>query len=127
VPGDLKTHACLGYSLLMSGETWRFRHLSGAEAAIEVTTRLSANNADALSAALEAGEGIALQPDFIAWQPVRDGGLVAVLTDWTAPPLALNLVTPAGRPRAMRTGVLLDFLTRRFAAGAAPWTVAPPA
>lgn len=122
---DLEGHACLAYSYLMSGETWRFKDAAGAEEAVNVNARLSVNNAEALCASLMAGEGIALQPDFIAWQAVRDGHLVRVLTDWTAPPLALNLVTPAGGPRPIRTQVLVDFLAQRFAAGAAPWTIAP--
>ena len=126
-PRDLERHACLGYSYLMGGETWRFRDVSGAEEAVDVKARLSANNAEALCASLDAGEGIALQPDFIAWQAVREGRVVRVLTDWTAPPLALNLVTPSCGPRAIRIRVLMDFLTRRFAAGAAPWTVTPSA
>jgi DNA-binding transcriptional LysR family regulator len=125
-PRDLESHACLGYSHLMSGETWRFKHATGVEEAVDIVARLNANNADALCAALESGEGIALQPDFIAWQSVRAGHLVAILTDWITPPLALNLVTPGGGPRAIRTRVLLDFLTRRFAAGSAPWTVTSP-
>jgi DNA-binding transcriptional LysR family regulator len=124
-PRDLENHACLGYSYLMSGETWRFRDASGVEEAVDVNARLSANNAEALCAALDAGEGIALQPDFIAWQSVREGRVVPVLTDWTAPPLALNLVTPGGGPRPIRVRVLMDFLTRHFAAGAAPWTITP--
>jgi DNA-binding transcriptional LysR family regulator len=126
-PRDLETHACLGYSYLASGETWRFKDANGTEEAVTVTARLSANNADALSAALEAGEGVALQPDFLAWEAVRDGRLVIVLADWAIQPLALNLVTPAGGPRAIRTRVLLDFLTRRFTTGSAPWTIPPPA
>jgi DNA-binding transcriptional LysR family regulator len=124
-PRDLENHACLGYSYLMSGETWRFRNSSGVEEAVDVNARLSANNAEALCAALDAGEGIALQPDFIAWQSVRDGRVVPVLTDWTTPPLALHLVTPGGGPRPIRVRVLMDFLTHRFAAGAAPWTIEP--
>jgi DNA-binding transcriptional LysR family regulator len=122
-PRDLARHRCLAYSYLASGETWVFRDINGAEEAVTITARLSANNADALDAALAAGEGVALQPDFIAWEAVRDGRLVAVLTDWSAPPLALHLVTPAGGPRAVRIRVLMDFLVRRFQTGAAPWTV----
>jgi DNA-binding transcriptional LysR family regulator len=123
-PRDLEGHTCLGYSHLPSGETWRFTDASGVEEAVTITTRLTANNADALSAVLEAGEGVALQPDFLAWEAVRDGRLITVLADWSAPPLALNLVTPAGGPRAIRTRVLLAFLTQRFTAGSAPWTLA---
>jgi hypothetical protein len=45
-----------------------------------------------------------------------------VLDGWTAPRLALHLLTPAGGPRPIRVAVLLEFLTRRFTSGVAPWT-----
>lgn len=122
-PRDLADHACLGYSYLAGGDVWRFQGQDGVEEAVAIKTRLSANNADALTASLEAGEGLALQPDFIAWEALKAGRLVAVLTDWAAPPLALNLITPAGGPRSIRTRVLLDFFVSRFAAGVAPWTI----
>ena len=87
---------------------------------------LSATNAEALSFALEAGVGLALQPDFLVWDAVRDGRLMTVLDDWAAPKLALHLITPAGGPRPIRVAVLLEFLTRRFTAGAAPWIADVP-
>jgi DNA-binding transcriptional LysR family regulator len=121
-PRDLKDHACLGYSYLATGETWRFTDEGGAEEAVAVKGPLSATNGDALADALEAGIGIALQPDFLTWDAVQDGRLVTVLDDWSAPPLTLNLLTPSGGPRAIRIAVLLDFLARRFTAGATPWT-----
>ncbi|HUI17019.1 MAG TPA: LysR family transcriptional regulator [Alphaproteobacteria bacterium] len=125
-PRDLADHACLGYSYIATGETWRFTSASGGEEAVVVKGPLSANNAEALNDALAAGLGIALQPDFLAWEAVRDGRLVAVLEDWRAAPLTLNLVTPAGGPRAVRVGVLLEFLMRRFKSGRAPWTLVGP-
>jgi hypothetical protein len=36
--------------------------------------------------------------------------------------MTINLLTSAGGPRPPRVSVLLDFLTRRFTAGTAPWT-----
>ncbi len=126
-PRDLEDHACLGYSYLATGETWRFTDTKGVEEAVAVKGPLSATNGDALDAALAAGVGIALQPDFLCWEALRAKRLVAVLDGWQAPPLALNLVTPAGGPRPPRVGVLLDFLARRFTSGAAPWTQGPPA
>lgn len=122
-PRDLASHACLGYSYLRSGEIWRFTDAGGVEEAVRVNARLSASNADALCAALDAGVGVALQPDFIVWESVEEGRLVRVLADWASPPSAINLVTSAGEPRATRIHALMDFLTRRFAAGAAPWTI----
>jgi len=125
-PRDLQKHACLGYVYLATGETWRFTGPEGAEESVTVKGPLCANNAEALGFALEAGLGIALQPDFLVWDAVQEGRLVVVLDDWTAPKLALHLVTPAGTPRPIRVTVLLDFLTRRLSSGVAPWTTVMP-
>ncbi|GAB0116055.1 LysR family transcriptional regulator [Acidisoma sp. 7E03] len=121
-PRDLAGHRCFGYAHLASGNSWHFRHPTEGEETVSVTPRLSANNAEALTAALEAGEGIALQPDFIVWEALAAGRLIAVMTAWESPELALHLVTPAGGPRPARTRAMMDFLVARFATGAAPWT-----
>jgi DNA-binding transcriptional LysR family regulator len=123
-PKDLKDHSCLGYSYLVSGETWHFSNAQGAEEAVTIRGPLTATNADALQAALEAGTGIALQPDFLVWKAIRAGRLVAVMREWTSPPLNLSLVTPSSGPRAPRVTVLYDFLVRHLSAGNAPWTLA---
>jgi DNA-binding transcriptional LysR family regulator len=120
-PRHLSEHACLGYSYLPSGDTWRFTAPSGEECAVTVGGPLVANNADALMPALRAGLGIAVQPEFLVWRDLREGHLEAVMTDWSAPPIALNIVTPAGRPRPSKVVVLIDFLSHRFSDHAAPW------
>jgi len=125
-PRDLKDHACLSYTYLATGESWRFFDASGQEEAVTVKGPLSATNGEALQFALEAGLGITLQPDFLAWDAVRSGRVQVVMQNWSALPLAINLVTPAGGPRSPRVSVLLEFLTRRFAAGSASWTALLP-
>ncbi|MBN8926626.1 MAG: LysR family transcriptional regulator [Rhodospirillales bacterium 69-11] len=121
-PRDLGEHACLLYSNSPRADLWRFRHRDGAEESVAVKGRLTANSADALSDALEAGAGVALQPDFICWEALAAGRLVAAMTDWAPAPLGLHMVTPAGGPRPIRVRVLAEFLVRRFSSGAAPWT-----
>ncbi|MGD0430631.1 MAG: LysR family transcriptional regulator [Acetobacteraceae bacterium] len=121
-PRDLGDHTCLGYAWLASGETWHFTDAAGAAESVNVKGPLTANNGDALIGALEAGVGIALQPDFLAYEAVNNGRLVRVLEEWDAPPLALHLITPGGVPRPIRVAVLLDFLTTRFTSGATPWS-----
>jgi DNA-binding transcriptional LysR family regulator len=120
-PRDLRDHACLGYAYLASGEVWHFTSPDGAQESVAVKGPLSATNAEALTAALEAGCGLALQPDFLAWEAVRDGRVEIALKDWSVRELGLNLVTPPGGPRPARVSVLLEFLTRRYSAGAVPW------
>jgi DNA-binding transcriptional LysR family regulator len=111
-PRDLRHHACLGYLYLATGETWRFTDANGTEETVTVKGPLSATNAEALSFALEAGCGVALQPDFIVWEAVRDGRLEIALDGWSSPSGAVHLITPAGGPRPTRVAVLLDFLAR---------------
>jgi DNA-binding transcriptional LysR family regulator len=125
-PSDLRQHACLGYEYLATGETWRFTDANGNEEAVRVKGPLAANNADALTFALEQGCGVALQPDFLVWEALRDGRLETALDDWSAPELALHLITPPGGPRPARVAVLLELLARRFTAGTAPWSAALP-
>ena len=121
-PRELSGHACLGYSYLPSGDSWRFVGPAGEEHAITVTGPLRANSADALMPSLRAGVGIAVQPEFVIWRDLRDGRLEAVMTDWSAPPIALNIVTPPGGLRAPKVAVLIEFLVRRFSEQTAPWT-----
>jgi DNA-binding transcriptional LysR family regulator len=80
-----------------------------------------ANNAEALMPALRAGLGIALQPEFIVWRDLEEGRLEAVMIEWSAPRVALNILTPPGGPRPPKVSVLIDFLVRRYSGNAAPW------
>jgi DNA-binding transcriptional LysR family regulator len=115
-PDDLARHACLGYAYLATGETWRLVNSSGEEAVIRPVGPLRANNADALTPALCAGLGLAVQPDFIYWRDVAEGRLETVMTDWAPPEISLHLVAPGGGPRPARVTALMDYLTRRFSA-----------
>ena len=114
-PSQLADHACLGYAYLPSPETWRFVNAAGEEVAVRPTGPLCANNADALTPALLAGLGLAVQPDFAVGRLVAEGRLEAVMTDWTPPPVALHLVQPGGGPRPARVEALADFLVRGLA------------
>ena len=122
-PHDLSEHACLGYSYLPSGDSWLFIGPAGEEHAIAVRGPLRANNADALMPSLRAGLGIAIQPEFVVWRDLRESRLEAVMTEWSAPPIALNIVTPPGGLRAPKVAVFIDFLVRRFSEQTAPWVI----
>jgi DNA-binding transcriptional LysR family regulator len=120
-PEDLSRHACLIYSNLASGAVWRFTGPDGQAVEVRVDGRASSNNFDVFEPLLLAGEGIALAPDFICWQGIKDGSLVALLPDWSMPMLDLHLLTPPGRSMPRRLRVFSDFLYEQFGGGRAPW------
>lgn len=118
-PSHLAEHACLGYAYLPTPETWRFSGPGGEQVAVRPAGPLRANNAEALLPALEAGLGLAVQPDFIVRDCLAKGRLTAVLPEWRSPPIALHLVSPPGGPRPVRITALADYLVRRLGGGKA--------
>lgn len=124
-PRELSAHIALLYTNLDSPAHWRFAHATEGDYVVTMQGRLAANNADALTPALLAGEGLAVQPDFMVWDHLASGALVEVMPDWRPPDIALSLVTPPGRERPARVRVLIDFLARRLSA--APWNHTAPA
>ncbi|CAN0622176.1 Transcriptional regulator, LysR family [Burkholderia multivorans] len=121
-PRDLERHACLAYTNLPTPDCWRFQHTaSGDEFAAPVKGRIRTNNADVIMPALVAGNGLALQPEFLVWDALQRGELEEVMHDWKIADINVNLVTPPGMLRAARVTALLDFLAEHFAH--VPWAL----
>jgi DNA-binding transcriptional LysR family regulator len=118
-PRELAAHACLGYANLPSPGRWRFRHVSGAEEEVAPSGPLRANNGEALQPSLIAGLGLAVQPEFLVFEPLAKGELEVVMPDWSPPLIALNILTPPGSLRPARVTLLIDYLARRLAV--LPW------
>ena len=107
---------------LPTRERWRFVNSVGEEATVTVSGPLRANNADALTPAVLTGLGLAVQPEFVVWQDLAAGRLEAVMTDWSLPPISLNLVAPPGALRPPRVTAVIEFLIKRLSQ--APWASA---
>lgn len=118
-PRELADHACLIYTNLPTPGQWRFRHASGDECVVPVKGRISSNNAEAIIPALLAGQGLALQPEFVVWDALCSGELEEVLPDWQIARVHLNLVTPPGGFRPARVTAMLAYLGECLAS--VPW------
>lgn len=118
-PRDLARHRGFQYSYTRGGNAWRFRHDRHGEFAQTVPRQLQANNAEVFAGALRDGLGLALQPEFMVWEDLRDGRLETAMDDWQVEPIALHIVTPPGLRRPARVQALIDYLAAGL--GRAPW------
>lgn len=118
-PSDLAQHKALQYAYSRNGTHWRFKHARHGEFTQSMAVRMQANNAEALTPALLAGQGVALQPAFLVWQELQSGALETVMEDWQVDPIALHILTPPGRNRPARVQALIEHLAQSFASE--PW------
>lgn len=109
-PRDLANHKTLKYSYTHGRKGWRFLHKEHGEFTQVNPIQMQANNAEALNPALLAGLGMALQPEFLAWEGLQSGGLETAMEDWQVEPLALHIVAPPGRRRPIRVQALIDYI-----------------
>ena len=118
-PAELSRHCALAYTGGASRGVWRFTHPTFGEETVEPPVRIWTDNADLLNPALVAGQGLAIQPEFLVWRELRDDMLAVAMPDWTVTPLGLHLVMPPSPLRPLRVQVLIDHLARSLAN--APW------
>jgi DNA-binding transcriptional LysR family regulator len=118
VAADLKEHDCVtvaGPGL----NRWPFKTRSGIDV-VDVRPRVTTDDAEAALRLAIEGAGIVRLSDVIVGGPLRDGELVAVLTDvHHVEPFPLSAIYPAGRDRLPRVAVFLKYIEERF--GHAPW------
>lgn len=118
-PAELKHHECLNYTGVPNNSTWLLQ-VDGRPAPVAVRSRLSANNGEALMAAVAAGMGIALQPDFIIAPFLAAGTVEAILESFAPPPLGIHVLLPSNRYLPYRVRVFIDFLAARLREPAPP-------
>jgi DNA-binding transcriptional LysR family regulator len=113
VPEDLVNHQCLTYAYVSSPNEWRFRR-AGVEKKILVSGGLCGNSGDILRSAAVEGLGITLQPDFLAYEALRERKLVRVLADWETDDHAVFAVYPNRKFLPPKVRSFIDFLVERF-------------
>lgn len=112
-PEDLRRHEMLGYNI-GTGTALKLLDTQGKELAIQISSRMVANNGDFLHDMALAGHGIVLLPTFIAWKSLASGELVPLLDAWPPAPLNAWAVYPQTRYLSQRARAFIDFLVRRY-------------
>ncbi|WP_031424996.1 LysR family transcriptional regulator [Xanthomonas euvesicatoria] len=108
-PSDLARHECLLYHYSPSGDEVRFQ---GPEGDIDVRLRggLRANNGHVLNAAALAGQGIVMQPDFLAEPHLAAGRLVRILPDYALDEIGIFAVYTSRSHLAPKVRSFIDYL-----------------
>lgn len=83
-------------------------------------SRIVVNNGEAMRDMAIAGLGLALLPDFLASEPLRDGRLIPVLPHEIPLPYTVSVVYPSTRYASNKVRTFIDHLIRYFAPSS-PW------
>ncbi len=119
-PTELSEHDCIT-SVLM-GNTWAFEQ-SPNTVSVEVRSKLHANDTRVLREAALRGIGIAVLPEFLVAEDIRNGSLVSLLPETPIPSFWLKAIVPRiklGKP-AVRE--LVNYLKARMHP-TPPWEIA---
>jgi DNA-binding transcriptional LysR family regulator len=108
VPQDLEHHECLCFAHGGIGDRWPFAGPDG-PVSVEVSSRFSANNGEALLSAAAAGLGIILQPEILVSDAINSGNLVPLLTEFLSPPRPMHLLYASDRRMTPKKRAFIDF------------------
>lgn len=124
----LKQHVALKYSQTGRGSvssggaaglsTWHLMTPSGESVAVNLPTKLQANNGNFLADMAVAGHGLLLSPTFIVADALRAGQLQRVLTDYRIPAVDAYAVYPHNRFLAAKTRAFIEFLVEQLGGNA---------
>jgi DNA-binding transcriptional LysR family regulator len=103
--GELDFHQCL----LGTSESWKFMQ-QGQPVLIKPQSRLRCNSGSALVDAALRGLGLVQLPDYYVRQPIAQGVLREVLTEFQAQPEGVWAVYPRNRHLSSKIRLLVDFL-----------------
>ena len=118
-PSELAAHAVMAYSLLASGDTWRFEGPDG-PVTVKVSPRMRTNSGDTCRAAALQHLGIVLQPSFLVGADLLSGALVELLPQYRSIELGIYAVWPTRKHLPAKVRVLIDFLVEAFRTRAWP-------
>jgi DNA-binding transcriptional LysR family regulator len=95
---------------LREPSAWRFVHASRGRRTVRMTWRISVDATPAAHAAVLAGAGLSVLPDYLVASDLLSGRLVRVLPDWRLPTGGVHAVLPAARFRPAKVSRFLELM-----------------
>ncbi|MBI4695891.1 MAG: LysR family transcriptional regulator [Gammaproteobacteria bacterium] len=115
-PGEIAEHRCLA---LATQSGWSFRDPGRPEHTLVVKVRgpLVCNDGAVLHAGALGGMGLAWRSRWEVAADLRAGRLVAVLEQWTAPPVGIHAIYPQRKHLPPRLRLFIDLMKATYARG----------
>lgn len=112
-PAALEAVPFVGLSVLPNPNHWTFTQPGQASASVRFNAAMMANTSAAVRAAVAAGAGFMVQPDFMVSAEVSAGHLVRLLPDWSLPGGGIYAVFPSSVQKSHKVGVFIDMLKQK--------------
>lgn len=116
-PDGLDALPFVGNTALPERGGWSFVDGAGGRTTFNQTATLSADSTGAVRAALLAGAGFSILPDFMVAEDIAAGRLVHVLPQWQLPEGGIYAVFPSARFRAPRVSAFVELLASMIKSG----------
>ncbi len=109
---DLDQHYLIHYQTSSNRrfDAFEYQH-NGELHTVKMQSRICVNNTDAYRVACAAGLGIMQAPRFGAHELLQKGQLVEILSDHTAPAMAVCILFPHRRNLSKRVRIFMDWMT----------------
>lgn len=111
-PADLVKHQAIRRLSARPEVEWTLLGPRGRELTVPIAGRFECSDSRAQAIALHEGLGIALRPAGEVRVAEAEGRLVHILPGWRLPPIPVWAVSPPGRARLARVGVVVEALRR---------------
>lgn len=108
-PADLAEHQAVIYTRDNGGEAFIFQR-GKAQTPVTIAGRVHVTATEGLRAAVIAGIGLTVASEFAFSPELESGEVIAVLEDWTLPPIILSAVYPTGRMASMKARAFVSFV-----------------
>lgn len=113
-PEQLEAYPFVGLSVLPNPLHWTFTRPGFASSTLRFHAALMSNTSSVVQAAVLAGAGIAVLPDYSVKKDIAEGRLVRLLPEWSLPGGGIYAVFPALIQRSQKVSVFIEALKQRY-------------
>ncbi|MFT5451034.1 MAG: DNA-binding transcriptional LysR family regulator [Enterobacterales bacterium] len=114
-PKEVAEHQCIIDSNFRVGQQWPIISPDGTADTISVSSSVAVNSPQAVREIAIAGGGIAMSPQFIVEDAIRDGRLITILPEYTTLEFGLFAIYPHRKYVAKKVRCFIDFILEEFA------------